>query len=96
MIQVSRFVCQAFAIAAVGLAMVAPARADHHDDARDNPQVVAAKLNHMGFMEWRRLRWHHGFWDIDDARRDNGYVYDLRLEAGTLDLVKLERERRRD
>ena len=46
----------------------------------------------MGFVTWRRLRWAHGYWKVDDARRADGKVYDLKLEAATLDLVKLERE----
>jgi hypothetical protein len=93
MTQVSRFVRRALAVAAVGVAMTAPAFA-HHDDMRDDPAVVTERLNHMGFMEWRRLKWDHGFWKVDDARRNNGYVYDLELEAGTFDLVRLKREGR--
>lgn len=47
----------------------------------------------MGFVEWRALKWdHHGYWKIDNARRENGHVYDLTLEAGTFDLVRLKRE----
>jgi hypothetical protein len=89
MTHVSRFARYAVAIAALGAATV-PASAEH--EARDNPEVVAAKLNHMGFESWRRLRWEHGFWDVDNALRANGRKYDLKLEAETLDLVKLQRE----
>ena len=46
----------------------------------------------MGFVEWRKLRWDHGYWKVDDARRVNGHVYDLKLEAGSFDLVRLKRE----
>jgi hypothetical protein len=93
MIEVSRFVCRVLAIAAVGVAMTAPAFA-RHDEMQDDPAVVTERLNHMGFMGWHRLKWDHGFWKVDDARRANGYDYDLELEAGTLDLVRLKREGR--
>jgi hypothetical protein len=88
--EVLRFARHAFAIAAVGLAMAAPARAGH--DERDHPEAVAQKLNSMGFVSWRRIDWHHHFWQVDDARRANGKIYNLRLEAETLDLVRLERQ----
>ena len=82
MTEISRFVRLACAIAAVGMAMMAmPASARPRRD-QDNPDVVAAKLHHMGFVDWRKLRWDHGYWKVDDARRVNGHVYDLKLEAG--------------
>ena len=58
-----------------------------------DPAAVAAKLNQMGFVAWRRLRPDHSVWKVDDARRADGKVYDIKLEAETLDLVKLELER---
>ena len=91
MSQNPRFARHAFAVAAVRMAMMATPASARHDE-RDNPEVVAAKLNLMGFVTWRRLRWAHGYWKVDDARRADGKVYDLKLEAATLDLVKLERE----
>lgn len=93
MIEVSRIVRLACAATAVALATAAPASAGHRDVIRDDPAIVADRLHHMGFVEWRRLRWDHGYWKIDDARRQNGHVYDLMLEAGSFDLVRLKRER---
>jgi hypothetical protein len=89
---VSRFVRHGCAIAAIGMAISVPASAGR-DEVRDDPAVVEDRLHHMGFIEWRRLKWAHGYWKIDDARRENGHVYDLKLEAGTFDLVKLVREK---
>jgi len=91
MTEIVRFARRALAIAIVGMAVTVPARAGH-DDVRDDPAVVTERLNHMGFLEWRKLKWDHGYWKIEDARRANGHTYDLKLEAGTLDIVKLERE----
>ena len=51
------------------------------------------RLHRMGFVSWRYIKWDHGYWKIDDARRENGHQYDLKLEAGTFDIVRLERER---
>ncbi len=92
MTKVSRIVRLACATAAIALASAVPASA-RHDEYRDDPAVVAERLHHMGFIEWRKLRWDHGYWKIDDARRQNGHVYDLMLEAGSFDLVRLKRER---
>ena len=91
MSNVSRFVRHACAIAAVGIAISVPANAQ--PEVRDDPAVVEERLHHMGFVEWRKLKWDHGYWKIDDARRENGHVYDLKLEAGNFDLVKLHREK---
>ncbi|WP_291163745.1 hypothetical protein [Hyphomicrobium sp.] len=91
MIDVSRIVRLASAVAAIGVAMALPASA--RDDIREDPAVVAERLQHMGFVEWRKLRWSHGYWKVDDAKRANGHVYDLELESGSFDLVRLRRER---
>ncbi len=32
-------------------------------------------------------------WKVDDARRENGHVYNLQIEGGSFDLVRLTRER---
>ncbi|MFA5958703.1 hypothetical protein [Hyphomicrobium sp.] len=93
MTKVSRIVRLACAATAIALATAVPASAGH-DEVQDDPAVVAERLHRMGFVEWRKLSWdRHGFWKIDDARRQNGHVYDLTLEAGSFDLVRLNRER---
>ena len=84
----------AFARAAVGIgdASERPARRTPRR-AQDDPAVVAAKLNHMGFVAWRRLR-------LDSRRTGKSTTRGaptarstiMKLEAETLDLVKLERE----
>ena len=91
MTEVFRIVRLACATAAIGLAMAVPASAGH-DEVQEDPAIVADRLHHMGFVEWRKLRWDHGYWKVDDARRVNGHVYDLKLEAGSFDLVRLNRE----
>lgn len=92
MIEVSRFARRAFAVAAVAVAMSAPALADR-DAVRDDPNVVTDTLHRMGFISWRYIKWDHGYWKVEDARRQNGHEYDLKLEAGTFDIVRLRRER---
>jgi len=92
MTNISRLVRHACAIIAVGIAMSVPASAGH-DEVRDDPAVVEDRLRQMGFVEWRRLKWDRGYWKIDDARRQNGHIYDLKLESGTFDLIKLDREK---
>ncbi|HET6387894.1 hypothetical protein [Hyphomicrobium sp.] len=92
MIDVSRIVRLASAVAVLGIATAIPASAGHRAPPED-PAIVAERLRHMGFVEWRDLRWSHGYWKVNDARRENGHVYDLKIEAGSFDLVKLTRER---
>lgn len=92
MIDVSRMVRLASAVAAIGVAMALPASAGH-DEAREAPAVVAERLQRMGFVEWRDIRWSHGYWKINNAKRANGHVYDLEIESGSFDLVRLRRER---
>ncbi len=92
MTEVSRIVRLACAATALALASAVPASAGH-DQIQDDPAVVTERLHHMGFVEWRKLRYSHGIWKIDDAKRANGHVYDLQLEAGSFDLVRLTRER---
>jgi hypothetical protein len=93
MTNVSRIVRLACAASALALASAVPASA-HRDVVQDDPAIVTERLHRMGFIEWRKLSWdRHGFWRIDDARRQNGHVYDLTLEAGSFDLVRLDRER---
>jgi hypothetical protein len=92
MTEVSRIVRLACAATALALASAVPASAGH-DQVQDDPAVVTERLHHMGFVEWRKLRYSHGIWKVDDAKRANGHVYDLQLEAGSFDLVRLTRER---
>ncbi|MBN9354201.1 MAG: PepSY domain-containing protein [Hyphomicrobium denitrificans] len=92
MIEVSRFARRAFAVAAMAFAMSAPVLAGH-DVVRDDPGVVSERLHRMGFISWRYVKWDHGYWKIEDARRENGHRYDLKLEAGTFDIVHLKRDR---
>ncbi len=92
MTEVSRIARLACAAVALALVSAVPASAGH-DETQDDPAVVTERLHHMGFVEWRKLSWRHGYWQVDDARRENGHVYDLKLEAGSFDLVRLTRER---
>jgi hypothetical protein len=92
MIEVSRFARRAVAVAIMAFAMSAPVLAGH-DEVRDDPNVVTDTLHRMGFISWRYIRWDHGYWKIEDARRQNGHQYDLKLEAGTFDLVHLKHDR---
>ncbi|MBN9247064.1 hypothetical protein [Hyphomicrobium sp.] len=92
MIDVSRMVRLASAVAALGVAMALPASAGR-DGPREDPAVVAERLRHMGFVEWRDVRWSHGYWKVNNAKRANGHVYDLEIESGSFDLVRLRRER---
>ena len=92
MSEVTRFVRLACAVSAIAIASAVQASAGH-DEIQDDPAVVTERLHRMGFVEWRKLRWHHGYWKVDDARRENGHVYDLKIESGSFDLVRLSRER---
>lgn len=89
---VSRIISLAAALAAAAITMPLTAGAGPAEKP-DDRAAVEERLHHMGFVEWRSLRWDHGYWKINDARRENGHVYDLKLEDGTFDIVRLVRER---
>jgi hypothetical protein len=91
MTKVSRIVRLACVASAVALAWSVPASATHREPA-DDPAIVAERLHRMGFVEWRKLRWDGHVWKIDDARRANGHAYDLQLESGTFDIIRLKRD----
>jgi hypothetical protein len=82
----------ALVIAALSFALAAPVSAK--PQMTDNRDAVAHKLNEMGFVSWKRLTRHPRFWRVKDARRDNGNTYDLKLERGSLEVMKLKRDRR--
>lgn len=78
---------------ASSVALVSQLNAGHDRDYGDGEaRAVVDRLRHMGFVAWRDIDRNRRTWDVEDARRDNGRVYDLKLERGSLDLVKLERE----
>lgn len=91
MIQVLRSARHAVAIAVVCLAMAAPASARHEKEPQGAAEAVAHKLSSIGFQSWRELKWRRDYWLVNEARRANGNSYDLKLEADTLDIIKLER-----
>lgn len=93
MIDVSRIVRLASAVAAIGVAMALPANAGRDHARKEDPSVVVERLQQMGFVEWGDIRWSRGNWKINNAKRQNGHVYDLELESGSFDLVRLNRER---
>jgi hypothetical protein len=93
MTNLTRIVRISCASAVMALVSIAPASAHRDRVVEDDPALVTERLHRMGFVEWRKLRWDDGTWKIDDARRENGHTYDLQLEGGTFDLVRLKRER---
>lgn len=94
MFSIPRRSLAALTIAAGAALATSHADAGHRERAyeRENVDFIAEKLQRMGFVSWRKLKLDGRAWEIEDAVRDNGKKYDMKLEVETLDLVKLERE----
>ncbi|MFB1011633.1 MAG: hypothetical protein QMB92_09370, partial [Thiopseudomonas sp.] len=58
--------------AVAGLMTLAPlAYADQHPDAQHRAALEKA-LTTAGYVSWGEIEMEHGFWDVDDARKELG------------------------
>lgn len=73
------------------VASTALVRADRAPDAQERAAIEAA-LREQGYVAWNEIERDDGVWEIDDARRQSGAVFDLELDATSLRVVKEERE----
>lgn len=93
MTRLARFLGALVVAGAASTALASQLSAGHDRYYGDGEaRAVVERLRQMGFVAWRDIDRHRRSWDIEDARRDNGQVYDLELERGSLDLVRLKRE----
>jgi hypothetical protein len=76
---------------ALGLvALAAPALADR-GPSKEEAQAIAAKLTAEGFKSWGKIELDDQVWEVDNARRVDGKVYDLRLNL-SYQIVKKDRD----
>lgn len=65
------------------------AHAGPHPDARERAALETA-LTKAGFVSWGEIEMEHGYWDVDDARKElnSRQKYDLKLDPTTMQVVE--------
>lgn len=84
-----------FALAATALALVAsPALAKDRPPTDQERAAIEKVLRAQGFTSWEEIEYDDDspvrkpVWDIDDARTKEGKAFDVKLEPGTLNVVR--------
>ena len=80
------------AVATLGLAMPAFAE-DRPPTAAERTQLEQA-LQAAGFVSWEEVELDDDgpYWDVDDARTENGQRYDLKLNPVTMEIIERDLE----
>ncbi|NLD15006.1 MAG: PepSY domain-containing protein [Gammaproteobacteria bacterium] len=77
-------------VAVAGLMTLAPlAYADQHPDAQQRAALEKA-LTTAGYVSWGEIEMEHGFWDVDDARKELGsrQKFDLKVDPATMTVTE--------
>lgn len=77
-------------VAVAGLMTLAPlAYADQHPDAQQRAALEKA-LTTAGYVSWGEIEMEHGFWDVDDARKEPGsrQKFDLKVDPATMTVTE--------
>ena len=73
-------------VSTLGLGAV-PALADRPPSDVERTEIEKV-LKSDGFVSWEEIAFDDGRWEVDDARTGSGQEYDLKLDPGTLAIVK--------
>ncbi len=70
-----------------------PALADRAPNAEE-AEKLAARLNSLGYVSWEEIELDDDgpYWEIDDARKQDGSRWDIKLSPDTLEIIELDRE----
>ncbi len=82
-------------IGAIGLAMAAsPALAnDDRAPTAEERTAIEQSLRTQGYVRWDAdIELDDGHWEVDNARRENGQKFDLKLDPQSLRVVRSERD----
>ncbi|MEX0582889.1 MAG: PepSY domain-containing protein [Sneathiella sp.] len=80
-----------FIIASLSLSN--PALADRNPNA-DEMAALSAQLKSLGYVSWEEIEIDDDdtYWEVDDARKEDGSRWDLKLDEKTLEVIELDRE----
>ncbi|MET0273876.1 MAG: PepSY domain-containing protein [Phenylobacterium sp.] len=84
-----------FAVSISSLALLtSPAAAKDRPPTADERAAVEKVLRAQGYTSWEEIEFdddrpqRQPVWDIDDARKADGAVFDVKLEPGTLKVLR--------
>jgi hypothetical protein len=75
--------------AAAALMIATPALADR-DPTPDERTAIEAQLQSLGFTSWDDIEFDEddNYWEVDDARGEDGVQYDLKLAPETFEVLE--------
>lgn len=70
------------------LGLSALAQAGQHPNAQERAALDEA-LTGAGYISWGEIELEHGYWEVDDARKQAGALqtFDLKLDPASLQVV---------
>ncbi|WP_334129272.1 PepSY domain-containing protein [Sneathiella sp.] len=91
-----KFLALSTALVLSGLALSAPAFADRAPNA-DELATLTERLNELGYQSWKEIELDEDgddgpHWEVDDARKEDGTVWDLKLSVDKMEVIELDRE----
>lgn len=79
-------------LSAAALVLVAgmPAWADDRPPTPAEQAQIERVLRNNGFVSWEKIEFEtdDGLWEVDDARTKDGREFDLKLQPGTLKIIR--------
>src|SRR5690606_29522203 len=94
--KVMKFLALSTALVLSGLALSAPAFADRAPNA-DELATLTERLNELGYQSRKEIELDEDgddgpHWEVDDARKEDGTVWDLKLSVDKMEVIELDRE----
>ncbi|MAZ03946.1 MAG: hypothetical protein CMN56_12505 [Sneathiella sp.] len=88
-----KFLVSASLLVLASLSLSNPALADRNPNA-DELTMLTAELKKLGYVSWEEIELDDDspYWEIDDARKEDGSRWDLKLDEKTLEVIELDRE----
>ena len=81
-------------VAAATLGLAAPALAEDRPPTAAERNQLEEALTAAGFVSWEEIELDDDgpYWDVDDARTENGQRYDLKLNPQTMEIISRDLE----
>lgn len=73
--------------AAFAMASLSPGFADR-DPTPEERSAIEQALRAAGFTAWEEIELDDDMWEVDDARGNDGRIYDLKLAPGSFEIIR--------
>lgn len=76
------------------LALASPALADDRPPTPEERTQIEQVLEREGFVTWSKIEFDidDNYWEVDDANTADNVEYDLKLAAGTFEIIERDRD----